>query len=128
MSAADARRASGSSMEASRRASGKALIDDLRAIQDSNTQERRLSQIPQRGALAGQRSRADYVAPAAAVSGGIASPLTEPDAATREYFDSVLVPTTDGLIWARWKSLKKIHMVDANNAPVAFEFKNGVQK
>lgn len=123
-----ARRAIGTSMEAQRR--GTSVIDDLNNVITPTQQGRVLNTLDSRGSRPAARGVAEYRPPAGGTGtgGGIASPLTEPDAATREYFDQVLLPTTDGLVWVRWKSLKKINMVDANNSPVAFEFKNGVQQ
>lgn len=103
------------------------LLGDLQSLESRRRKTGTLNELERRGARAAIPGRSTYTAPAA-TGGGIASPLTEPDAAAREYFDQVLLPTTDGLVWARWKSVKKLVMKDANNAEVVFEFKNGVQQ
>lgn len=103
------------------------LLGDLQSLESRRRKTGTLNELERRGARAAIPGRSTYTAPAAS-GGGIASPLTEPDAAAREYFDQVLLPTTDGLVWARWKSVKKLVMKDANNAEVVFEFKNGVQQ
>lgn len=127
MAAGDSRRSSGTAMESARRASGAAIAADLRALSKTNTEERKLRTLSARGAQPAKRGRADWKAPAATgTGGGIASPLTEGSASTREYFDQQLLPTTDGMVWIRWKSVKKITMADANDAEVILEFKNGV--
>lgn len=103
------------------------LLGDLQSLESRRRKTGTLNELERRGTRAAIPGRSTYTAPAAS-GGGIASPLTEPDAAAREYFDQVLLPTTDGLVWARWKSVKKLVMKDANNAEVIFEFKNGVQQ
>ncbi|PTQ70348.1 hypothetical protein [Pseudomonas sp. GV071] len=148
MALGDERRASGRTNAAERQAIGKNNAAERRAIQTNNTNERRGSSIQDdlnslirpekqaaqlrtvepRGSLPAQRGSAPYVAPkSAATGGGIASPLVEPTATTREYFPSAMIPTTDGLAWARFKSVKKVNMTDANGAEVVFEYKNALE-
>ncbi|MFZ3182918.1 MAG: hypothetical protein WA173_02075, partial [Pseudomonas sp.] len=74
-------------------------------------------------ALPAKRGRADYKAPAAGTGGGIASPLIE-TAGTREFHEGVLLPSTDGLAWVLWRSVKKVTMTDANEATVVMEYLN----
>lgn len=50
---------------------------------------------------------------------GIASPLTEEDAATREWHATPLY-STDGLL--SWPQLKALHLKDANGATVVIQF------
>lgn len=106
------------------------LLGDLQSLESRRRSAGVLNELERRGSKPAQVGRGVYQAkaPLSGGTGGIASPVTEPDAATREYFDTVLLPTTDGMAWLRWKSVKKINMVDANNAEVTFEFKNGVQQ
>jgi hypothetical protein len=130
------RRAIGQRMESERRANGRriesertgaAVQDDINSLVRPVVVRKQLATVPPVGALPLKRGRADYKAPAAAATGvGIASPLTEGSASTREYYDQQLLPSTDGLVWIRWKSVKKITMTDANSAEVVMEFKNGV--
>lgn len=128
MTLADERRAISESIAASRKP--EQILGDLQSLESRRRNTGKLIELERKGTRPAQVGRGVYQAkaPLSGGTGGIASPLTEPDAATREYFDQVLLPTTDGLVWVRWKSLKKINMVDANNSPVTFEFKNGVQQ
>lgn len=148
MALGDSRRAGGRANSAERQAIGTNNAAERRAIQTNNTNERRGSSIQDdlnslirpekqaaqlrtvepRGSLPAQRGTAPYVAPKTnATGGGIASPLVEESAAAREYFESALIPTTDGLAWARFKSVKKVIMKDANDAEVVFEYKNALE-
>lgn len=142
------RRASGAAMEVSRRAAGKAMEDNRRAIgtamterrtgksvaEDVNAlvsparQRRTLPSVDPVGALPSQRGRGTYQPAPSAGGGGIASPLVETDADMRTYHEEVLLPSTDGLTWIRWRSVKRIHMVDANNAEVVLEFRNDLSE
>ncbi|MBN0646742.1 hypothetical protein JTM27_36595, partial [Pseudomonas aeruginosa] len=58
--------------------------------------------------------------------GGIASPLIEEDAAQREYYELQTIPTSDGLAWLRYRSVKKIVITDASGAEVVMEYANDV--
>lgn len=58
----------------------------------------------------------------AADTAGIASPLTEPDVTAREYHDTQLVTSADGLFTLPVKPVKKLVMADANGAEVVIEF------
>ena len=53
---------------------------------------------------------------------GIASPLTEPDAATRQYHANAAAITTDGVFTWVIKPIKQVDMRDAGNAVVALIF------
>lgn len=121
--------------EASRRATGDAMVsrrtgrdevDDLNAVITQPRQRTSLRSVEPRGSVPAQVGRGNYAAPPATTGGGIASPLVEPNASTREYYDPVLLPTTDGLAWVRWRSVKKFVMQDANEDEVILEFANGV--
>lgn len=128
MTLADERRAIADGIAASRKP--EQLLGDLQSLESRRRTGGKLLELERRGAKPAQVGRGTYrpKAPLSGGTGGIASPVTEPDASKREYFDQVLMPTSDGLVWARWKSVKKLVMTDANGAEVVFEFKNGVQQ
>jgi len=128
------RRAGDKQMEATRR--GEAVAEDINSLVRPQRQARTLPKVPPVGALPAQRSSADYKAPAAGgTGGGIASPLVEksktvegkavPD---RDYYDQVLLPTTDGLVWVRWRSVKTVRMTDANGENVVMEYGNDLSE
>lgn len=130
------RRASGGAMEASRRAGGaameerrrgKQLVDDINSLANPPANRKTLRTVDPVGGVSARRGSGVYQAPAAA-GGGIASPLVETDADMRTYHEEVLLPSTDGLTWIRWRSVKRIHMVDANNAEVVLEFRNDLSE
>lgn len=122
-SAADARRASGEAMV--RRRTGREEVEDLNAVIKQRRQRSALPALEARGGAPAQTGTGNYAAPPA-TGDGIASPLVEPTASTREYYDPVLLPTTDGLAWVRWRSVKRFVMQDANDDEVILEFANGV--
>ena len=130
-----ARRAIGEANEKARRALGDEMIkrrtgrdevDDINSVVRQPRQRTALPAVAPRGGVPAQVGTGNYAAPPAATGGGIASPLVEPTASTREYYDPVLLPTTDGLAWVRWRSVKKFVMQDANEDEVILEFANGV--
>lgn len=55
-------------------------------------------------------------------------PLIEEDAAQREYYELQTIPTSDGLAWLRYRSVKKIVMTDASGAEVVMEYANDVSQ
>lgn len=115
-------------MESSRRASGKSLVDDLRAIQSTNTRERRLSQLDASGGVAAKRGRADYTAKEVAKGGGIDSPLTELEANGREYYpDHYSLYSNDTLLSVEIRPLKSLKMKDASGADVELNFQKPPQ-
>ena len=128
-----ARRAIGTNNEAARRKigsdmierrTGRAQVDDINALLNPPRERRTLKQLEPRGGVTGQVGTGNYTAPPA-TGGGIASPLVEPDAGNREYYPTVLLPTTDGLAWARLRSVRRYVMEDANGDEVIQEFANG---
>ncbi|MDV5861990.1 hypothetical protein QM298_13995 [Pseudomonas mendocina] len=121
---AKARRAIGDEMI--KRRTGKTEVDEINALVNQPRQRRALPTVEPRGSVPAQVGTGNYTAPPASGGGGIASPLVEPTASTREYYDPVLLPTTDGLAWVRWRSVKKFVMRDANDDEVILEFANGV--
>jgi len=122
-----ARRASGQAMIARR--TGQSQADDINAIVNVPRPRKTLRTVEPRGPLLGQTGTGTYTPPpAGSPGGGIASPLIEVSAAQREYFPEALIPTTDGLAWAKMRSVKKLVMADANNAEVVMEFKDDTQQ
>lgn len=139
------RRASGAAMEASRRAGGaameerrrgKQLVDDINSLANPPANRKTLRTVDPVGGVPARRGSGVYQAPATGgTGGGIASPLVEktktvegeqvPD---RSYYESVLLPTTDGLVWARWRSVKTIRMTDANGESVVMEYGNDLSE
>lgn len=138
-----ARRASGQAMEASRRAIGtnneaarraigtnneaarrgvtaSSLKRDLNSLESGSRTSAQLRTIETRGARPATRGRADWTPDKEPVtSGGIASPITEPSYAAREWWpDGIL--SSDGLFVI--PAVKKIVAADANSAEVIFEF------
>lgn len=116
------RRQSGKDMASERRASGKAFRDDLRALADSETENRALPPARERPPIPAARGVSTYVAPPVPpppVSGGIASPLTETSFAAREYYASG-TRSSDGLFFI--PAVKKIIMKDADGADVVLNF------
>ena len=113
-----ARRANGDRIERARK--GAAVQDDINALVRPAAVRKQLKTVPPLGPLAAKRGRADYKAPAtAATGGGIASPLTEPSYAAREWWFGG-IPSSDGLLML--PAEKKIVMRDANNAEVIFAY------
>lgn len=110
-----------------KRRTGKAEVEDINAVVQQQRTKAQLPVLDQRGGVPAQRGKGSYDA-SKNNTAGIASPLTEPAASTREYYDPALLPTTDGLAWVRWRSVKKIVMQDANDAEVVLEFANGVSE
>ena len=123
-SAAAQRRAIGDAMV--KRRTGRNEVDDINSVVRQPRQRSTLPAVPARGGVPAKVGTGNYTAPPATGGGGIASPLTEPTASTREYYDPVLLPTTDGLAWIRWRSPKKIVMRDANDSEVVLEPANGL--
>lgn len=133
------RQAIGRNNQDARRAIGQRMIDDRKAIaagisasrastfkRDLNSLEsapRRTAELSQREAR-GTRppivGRGNYVAPPSTgqTGGGIASPLTETDYATREFHPAQTLTTSDGIFVWEIKPPKKIIMSDANGAEV----------
>lgn len=121
----DARRAGGQQMEATRR--GEAVAEDINSLVRPQRQARTLPRVAPVGALPAQRSSADYKAPAATGTAGIASPLIEGAAGegatlAREYYAGITLTSSDGLISLDVEPLKKLTMRDANGEPVVMEF------
>lgn len=135
---AEQRRANGQRIEAERRANGeriqnerratgqriteertgKAVADDLNRLVQPTRQRSSLRSVPPVGAVPAGVGRGSYKEPAATTA-GIASPITEPDFAVREFWANGLV-SSDGLFFL--PAVKKVIAQDANGAEVIFEY------
>lgn len=114
----DARRQSGKNMASERRASGKAFRDDLRALADSETENRTLSPAREMSRMPPARGVANYTPPATgSTGGGVASPLTEAEG-TREYYPPAVVIAADGYFIYSVRSVKKLTLNDSNGGEV----------
>lgn len=127
-----ARRASGKAMQDSRRAGGDAMIerrtgksqvDEINSVVVQPKARKTLKAITPRGPLPAQTSPGtDTPNPKATTSGGgLASPLTEPSFAMREFWPTGL-RSSDGLFFL--PAEKKIVMQDAEGSPAVFEYAN----
>lgn len=103
------------------RRTGKSQVEQINAVVAPPRTRASLPPIEPRGGQAGQVGTGVYSAPTS--GGGIASPLTETPG-TRTYYDPVLLPSTDGLAWIKWRAVKQISMIDANNASVVMDYAN----
>lgn len=56
-------------------------------------------------------------------SGAIASPLTETAYVDRQFYTTMSLPTTDGILWARVRPVKMIKFEDANESIVVMNYK-----
>lgn len=115
-SAAAARRAIGEDMV--KRRTGRDEVDDINAVIKQRRQRSALPALEARGGVPAQTGTGNYTAPPAA-SAGLASPVTEPSFAAREYWPTGLV-SSDGLFFL--PAPKKIVMQDANGAEAVFEY------
>lgn len=125
------RRANGERIEAERRAignrmieerTGKSVADDLNRLTTPQQQRRSLPSVPTVGAVPAGKGRGEYV-PKAATTAGIASPISEPDFAVREFWPTGLA-SSDGLFFL--PAVKKVIAADANGAEVIFEYADPV--
>lgn len=121
------RRQSGLDMASERRASGKAFRDDLRALADSETENKALPPAQERPPIPAARGVATYTRPAQ-TGRGIASPLTEQevaeDVSSRDYYEEVsYFYSADYMFAVEIRPLKTLHMLDDNDEEVRLEFK-----
>lgn len=120
-SAAEARRAIGSRIEAERR--GESVVEDLNRLITPARQRRTLRTVQPVGAVPVTRGRGNYVPPPVVTpGGGIASPLTEPSYAAREFYDPRYLQSSDGVFVWEFVPVKKIIFEDDNGAEVVQEF------
>lgn len=110
------RRATGEAMV--RRRTGRDDVDDINAVVRQPRQRTALPAVAPRGGVPAQVGTGNYTAPPA-TSAGLASPVTEPSFAAREYWPTGLV-SSDGLFFL--PAPKKIVMQDANGAEAVFEY------
>ncbi len=109
------RRAGGAAMAARRR--GQATVDDINSLVSPASQRKTLTTLDPRGRLEAKQGRGDYVEPTTG-GVGIASPLTEADYDTREYWAEKTITSSDGLLSFRIKPIKKIIQTDDNYSEV----------
>lgn len=127
MALGDERRASGRRMEAQRKAIGAAVRasrqstfkQDLNALETSPRRQRSLRQVEPVGSRPAVMGKSYYTPPpATGGGGGIASPLTEASAGTREYWPAGLL-SSDGLF--ELPAIKKMNLTDANGETVVIQ-------
>ncbi|MCY1368191.1 hypothetical protein D9M69_551580 [compost metagenome] len=111
----DARRGIGDAMEIARR--GESLQRDLNSLETAPRKRQALSRLEQRGARPAMRGRGtvNLVPATGGGGGGIASPLTEPSFADREYWSSGF-PSSDGLFIL--PAIKTLKLLDADDDEV----------
>lgn len=96
----------------------KRLVNDLNSLM--RTGERpSLTLMDQRKGLPAGRATA---APSATGTGGISSPLTEQDAATRTYHPESGVTSSDGIFVLELEPLHEMYMEDADGKSVKLVF------
>lgn len=126
MSAQEERRkAIGTAMSAGRQATGQRIRDDLNRSLMPERKQKTLPELPAKGALPVQVGVGEWVGGGAAAGGGggIASPLTETDVSTREYWPDGLT-SSDGLFVL--PAIKTLNLTDANDDPVQISLANPV--
>lgn len=111
-----ARRAIGTAMEVRR--TGKAAVEDINSLVTTPRQSKQLEAVEPRGTVAAKQGRGDYTEPTAGGAAGIASPLTEADYSSRQYWPDQTITSTDGLLSFRIKPIKQLTQADANGAEV----------
>ncbi len=110
-----------------RRASGRAMRDDMRALAESNKAERTLPVLPVRGGQPSKRGRADWKQVAVQTGGGgVDSPLTE-QAGTRIYHDASTLTVSNTFLEAmEIRMLKQVTFKDASENPLVMIFSDVV--
>lgn len=109
-------------MEEARRASGRKMRDDMRALAENNRLERTLPELPVRGKQPAKRGSAVWQGGAPSSGGGgggIASPLNE-QPGTRKYHSSapVIVMPDDGFFFYSTVAVKTLTFKDSNDEVV----------
>lgn len=120
--------------EASRRATGEAMVsrrtgrdevDDLNAVITQPRQRTTLRSVEPRGSVPAQVGRGNYQAPAGG-GAGVASPFTETPG-TRTYHETpIVIQSTDGSTFIAVKMPAIVTMSDANGAPAVFNYAGNV--
>lgn len=117
-----ARRNLGSAMV--ERRTGQSLVDEINSVVVQPRSRKALKTITARGALPAQTSPGvDRPNPPPTTGGGLASPVTEPSYAAREFWPTGL-RSSDGLFFL--PAEKKVVMQDAEGSPAVFEYANPV--
>lgn len=100
------------------------IKQDINALVEPPRQSRSLPPVEPVGGYPSGRGIAAYQAGSGAGGGGggIASPLTETDASTREYWDESVYLSGDYLVGIILKPLKQINMTDDAGAPVVMRY------
>ncbi|MCP1675439.1 hypothetical protein J2T57_002589 [Natronocella acetinitrilica] len=105
--------------------SDRSILRDLRTLLPG-TKPPRLGPSAPRGPLPSQsREALPEERPALSPSGGgdgIASPLTETDIALRQFHDTAVFTSADGVFTIEVQAIKRIVMEDANSQEVVFEY------
>jgi len=99
------------------------LVDDVNRILVASGLRPRLLPAAGRKAVPG-RGKGLPAAKAKASASGIASPLTEPNPATRTYYAEAAVASSDGVFTLMIAPLHRIDLQDANAAPVQINYAN----
>ena len=97
----------------------KRLIEDLGRLLSTPDRQKMVAKLKARGGI---DARTGTGTPGAASDVGIASPLTELDAATREYWPERTIQSDYALFAVRLKPLKTVYMEDANGNDVVLQF------
>lgn len=77
---------------------------------------------PARGKAEAVRSAAVPASAAKQSGGGVASPLTETSFASRVYWPTVTVQSTDGFITYQIQPIRKVFFTDASASPVELNY------
>lgn len=100
---------------------GRSLVDSLnRLIQHPPKARERLGQPNAAEALSGRGQAKPTTA--GGTGSGIASPLTEPDAAERTYHPEQALTSSDGVFTIMIEPLQRLVLQDANSAEVVVEY------
>lgn len=94
------------------------LVRDLKRLLGDQSPADSFTPHTPRSSITGQRTAAPTKT---GTTAGIASPLTEPDYDQREYYDTELKTSSDGLFTLPIKPIKKLVLQDANKAAVVIE-------
>lgn len=101
---------------------GRSLVDSLnRLIQHPPKARERLGPPDAAEALRG-RGQAKPTTETTGTGAGIASPLTEPDAAERTYHPEQALTSSDGVFTIMIEPLQRLVLQDANSAEVVVEY------
>lgn len=120
------RRAIGDELESSRRGASQ-MVDDLNRLVVPTSAPRTLRKLEPRGAVPATRGTANNAPVPVRQTGGIASPLTEPSYAAREFWAGSYIESSDGMLTLQIEPLKKLVLRDANNAEVVFDLAEPIE-